>query len=123
MKCSLTACLVTAACVGLSLAAASGNPIYRLYLPAAENGGKIIRRSGVSDQRLAELETMLALSKFRTQPSIILDLEDIGKRKRSINSADERIYPADFDVGKYNHKLQSSLSDFLTTIRRRRNSH
>uniref|UniRef100_A0A1W7R990 Venom protein n=1 Tax=Hadrurus spadix TaxID=141984 RepID=A0A1W7R990_9SCOR len=111
MKCSLTACLVTAACVGLSLAAASGNPIYR------------IRRSGVSDQRLAELETMLALSKFRTQPSIILDLEDIGKRKRSINSADERIYPADFDVGKYNHKLQSSLSDFLTTIRRRRDSH
>ncbi|XP_023212603.1 uncharacterized protein LOC111615419 [Centruroides sculpturatus] len=62
------------------------------------------RRSGISDQRLAELETLLALSKFKSFHTPVayglLDLEKIGKRKRSIEDAKEeekkRFYPVDF---------------------------
>ncbi|CAN8027444.1 unnamed protein product [Ixodes persulcatus] len=80
------------------------------------------RRSGISDQRLAELETLAGLKSLRHRLKGIsfpvayglVDPNKIGKRKRSFESLEDSQQPQQQQGGEYQTGEDGGLEDLLS---------
>ncbi|KAK8733673.1 hypothetical protein OTU49_006419 [Cherax quadricarinatus] len=80
------------------------------------------RQKRVSDQRLAELETLLALAKMKNRKYVtlpvgfgLIDVKQIGRRKRSASTA-VGVAPQDGGQGEYEYDIGDLISDLSSAL-------